>query len=175
MVVGDIAVELAIKPVSTHNKRISDFFSWRGMLVLLGTSAAASTAHLNFAASGDGQTGVWLGDVEDLWKPGKPRGRGGPWRETEVEAGQPSDPYLMRGLDKKRLKPIHECDEPATFHIEVDVLGAWQTPRQWVRYKTLTAEPGETIEHNFPRGFQAQWACLVPERATAAPATFIYE
>jgi len=69
----------------------------------------------------------------------------------------------------------HECDEPATFHIEVDVLGAWQTPRQWGRYKTLTAEPGETIEHNFPRGFQAQWACLVPERATAAPATFIYE
>ena len=34
---------------------------------------------------------------------GKPRGRGGPWLDTETQASTPSEPYLMTGYDHKQL------------------------------------------------------------------------
>ena len=75
----------SIKPVCTHNKRIVDFCSWRGMLVIAGTRVdAAEDGH--YFASTDGKTGLWFGDVDDLWKLGKPRGRGGPWLDSDVIA-----------------------------------------------------------------------------------------
>ena len=41
--------------------------------------------------------------VDDLWRLGKPRGIGGPWKNTEVKAGEPSDPYVMTAYDRKQV------------------------------------------------------------------------
>jgi hypothetical protein len=39
---------------------------------------------------------LWLGATDDVWKLGKAVGVGGPWRDSLVTAGEPSDPYLAR-------------------------------------------------------------------------------
>ena len=54
--------------------------------------------------SEDGQAALWVGAIDDIWKLGKAVGIGGPWLENEVQAGVPSDPYLMTGFDQKSLR-----------------------------------------------------------------------
>ena len=159
-----------IKPICTHNKRIADFCSWRGLLVMAGCRADAKPDGHYFQPP-DGSAGLWFGDIDDLWKMGKPRGVGGPWRETPVLAGKPGDPYLMAGYDRKTLAISHDAAEAVTFTVEVDVLGN----AAWVRYATIDAPAGRETTHAFPAGYAAHWVRLTVGRACKATATFKYE
>jgi hypothetical protein len=162
-----------MQPVCSHNKRITDFCSWRGLLVLGGVrDAALSDARV--IGSGkvpSGDAPVWVGDVDDVWRFPKPTGRGGPWHETTAEAGAPSDPYLMAGYDKKQLEVSHDVAEPVTVTVEIDPAG----DGEWFPYATLEVPSGTKIEHAFPAGYSAHWVRLVPDKACTATATFTYE
>ena len=159
----------AIKPVCTHNRRITDFCTWRGLLVLAGCrSDAPSDGHL--VKSDDGQAALWFGDIDDLWRLGKPRGIGGPWLDTAVKAGQPSDPYLMTGYDEKTLALRHDAEAEVTFTVEVDFL----RDGTWTPYATFRAAPGQTVEHAFPDGFSAHWVRITPDRDCTATAQLTY-
>ncbi|NLX97675.1 MAG: hypothetical protein GXY83_16020 [Rhodopirellula sp.] len=164
---GDVA---ALKPVCTHGKRITDFCSWRGMLVLAGVRGNAEADDHTFV-SDDGRAAVWCGDIDDLWKLGKPRGHGGPWKDTAVEAGKPSDPYLMTGFDRKRVELSHSSPQPVTVTIEVDFLrnGTWKT------YQQITVAAGKTVAHEFPDGFSAHWVRVTADQPCVATAWFVYE
>jgi len=159
-----------LKPICTHNKRITDFCSWRGMLVLAGCSASAKSDGHYFAAS-RGKVGLWFGDIDDLWKMGKPRGVGGPWKATPVEAGKASDPYLMAGYDKKTLELSQDSAQPVTFKVEVEITGQ----DFWRPYKTIEVPAGQTVTHEFPEGFSAHWVRLRASQACQATATLRYE
>ena len=152
-----------IRPITTHNRRIFDFASWRGLLVLSGNLAGAA-ADGHYLASDDGKVGLWLGNLEDLWKLGPPRGQGGPWHEAAVRAGKPSDPYLMTGYENKQVQLSHDRPAAVRFTIEVDFLanGTWHT------YQTLTVPAGQTVTHVFPDGFSAHWVRVKPT-PTARP------
>lgn len=160
----------ALKPVCTHGKRITDFCSWRGLLVLAGCRADAQPGE-HVVTSKDGEAVLWVGDVDDLWQFGKPRGTGGPWHETAVRRGQPSDPYLMTGYDRKRLALSHDAAHPVTVTIEVDPLrdGTWAT------YARLTIPPGERHTHEFSAGYAAHWVRLTTDTDCRATATFQYD
>ncbi|NUQ61726.1 MAG: hypothetical protein HUU20_04510 [Pirellulales bacterium] len=160
----------ALKPVATHGKQITDFCSWRGLLVLAGVRGSA-TADGHTFLSDDGRAAVWCGDVDDLWKLGKPRGYGGPWKDTAVEPGKPSDPYLMTGFDQKRVELSHDRGEPVSFTIEVDFLrnGNWKV------YQDLAVPADKTVEHGFPDGFSAHWVRLRADKPCKATAWFAYE
>jgi hypothetical protein len=159
-----------LKPICTHNKRISDFCSWRGMLVLTGIQAGAA-ADGHCIPAEDDQVGLWFGDVDDLWQMGKPRGRGGPWKKTHVQAGTPSDPFLMTGFDHKTLHVSHNADQSVTFVIEVDFL----RDGSWLTYQKLTVPPGQSVAHEFPDGFSAHWARLTAGVECEATAEFVYD
>jgi hypothetical protein len=156
--------------VCTHGKRITDFCSWRGLLVMAGIRADAKPDGHTFVSE-DGQAGLWCGDIDDLWRMGKPRGVGGPWQETAVEPGVPSDPYLMTGYDRKMVELFHDGDQEVTFTIQVDFLcrGTWQT------YDQIGVPPGERVTHTFPDGYSAHWVRLVVDRACKGSARFTYE
>lgn len=157
-----------MKPVASHALQITDFCTWRGLLVLAGVrSDAASDGHV----FGDGQAKLWFGAVDDLWKLGKPRGAGGPWHKTAVRANEPSDPYLMTNYDRKSLTLSHDATEAVDFTVEVDFLGNGF----WRQYAQLTVKPGETLRHEFPEGFAAHWVRLTSGRDATASATFVYE
>lgn len=157
-----------IKPVSSHSKRIVDFCTWRGLMVLSGVrSAAQNDGHV---FTGEGGAGLWFGTIDDLWKLGKPVGCGGPWRTTAVKAGKPSDPYLMTGYDRKRLTLEVDGEEPVTVTLEINF-----DHHQWHAYQTFQVAPGKKQEFAFPAGFQAHWARLTANKDCRATATFVYE
>ena len=158
-----------MRPITTHNKRINDFCSWRGLLVLAGVSAEASMDGHGFR-SDDGKTALWCGEVDDLWRMGAPRGVGGPWKATAVTAGMPSDPYLMAGYHHKMLELSHDAAQAVTFTVEVDFLA----DGSWSEYKRFTVEPGKPLQHIFPDGYAAHWVRVRADRAANATATFTY-
>jgi hypothetical protein len=158
-----------MRPICTHNKRISDFTSWRGLLVLAGVRADAVPDEHCYA-SADGKVAVWLGEVDDLWRLGAPVGTGGPWAETQVTAGQPSDPYLMAGYRTKSVALSHHAAQVVTFDLEVDITG----DNHWCLYARLPVEPGKTLTHHFPPGYSAHWVRLRTDHDTLATACFTY-
>ena len=157
-----------IKPVASHDKLIADFCTWRGLLVLSGTRASARRDGRFFS---DGQNrGLWFGAIDDLWKLGKPTGRGGPWLKSAVKAGLPSDPYLMTGYDEKRVELSHDAGASVAFEIQIDF-----DHRGFRTYQTLDVPAGRTIVHCFERGFHAHWVRVSANRDCTATAWFIYE
>ncbi len=95
-----------VRPVCTHNLAIHDFCSHNGLLLFTGIDADTESDHI--FRSADGKAAVWAGVVDDLWKLGKPRGRGGPWHNTKVQPGEPSDPVSDDRLrSEKRRHFIH--------------------------------------------------------------------
>lgn len=158
-----------IKPICTHNKRITDFCSWRGLLVLAGCRPSSVSDGHYFAATDHGP-GLWFGDIDDLWKLGKPVGVGGPWRKTPVKAGETSDPYLMAGYDRKSVELSHDASDDVTFTLLVDVAA----DGTWLPYRTIRVPAGETVLYAFPEGYAAYWVCLKTDRACTTTARFIY-
>ena len=158
------------RPIAAHARMISDYCCWAGLLVLAGTRAdARPDGHL--FRSADGRTGLWFGKIDDLWHLGKPRGVGGPWQKTAVQADRPSPAYLMTGFDRKRVEVSHDAPGDVTFTIEVDFLATGQ----WYRYATLRVPPGKTVRHEFPDGYAAHWVRLTADKACTATAWFVYE
>ena len=160
-----------VRPVSSHRFRIHDYASYRGLLIMTGLNPEASSGNPHVIVSEDGQAAVWAGVIDDLWKLGKPTGRGGPWKNTSVEAGQPSDPYLIGFYDQRSLSLSHDAAETVTFTIEVDPVGHGP----WMQYQEVTVKAGETYEHIFPDNFQARWIRFTADRDTRATAWLTYE
>ena len=157
-----------IKPACSHRKLIADLCTWRGLLVISGTKTNAQPDGHYFAGKSAG--GLWMGKIDDLWKLGKPVGRGGPWQRTRVRAGQPSDPYLMTGYDKKRLELAHDAATKVSFTLEVDFSHCG-----FACYQKIAVPDGKKVVYQFPAGFHAHWARLTTDKDCAATATFVYE
>jgi hypothetical protein len=147
-----------VRPIASHLRIVPDFCYWRGLFVMAGDQADN--------ASGQPQSGLWFGNVDDLWSFGKPAGWGGVWRRTSVAAGDISDPFLMTGFDQKSLHLVSNDTRALSVAVEVDVLGdgSWQT------HRTLRVEPHGYVHHVFPDGYSAHWLRLravSPGRVTA--------
>ncbi len=160
-----------IRPVASHAFRIHDYASYRGMLIMTGVDPVLGKSNHHIIRSADGRAAVWAGVIDDLWKLGKPVGKGGPWKDTPVRAGEPSDPYLIAFYDKRTLSLSHDSDEPVTFRVEVEPVGHGP----WMKYQEISVPPGQTVEHTFPDSFQARWVRLVADRSTVATAWLVYE
>ncbi|HHX39794.1 MAG TPA: sulfatase, partial [Armatimonadetes bacterium] len=157
-----------IKPVCTHNRRIFDFCTWRGLMVLSGVRAGAEPDGHIFRSS-DGRVALWFGHIDDLWQLGKPVGKGGPWLQTPVSPGEPSDPYLMTGYDRKRLDLSHGAETEVVFQIEVDA-----DHHAWHAYQEVRVPAGQVVTHHFPEGYSAHWIRFRVDRPCRATAILTY-
>ncbi len=158
-----------VRPIATHGLKIQDYCSYRGLLVMTGISGGRGNPHLR--RSNDGRANVWVGVVDDLWRLGKPRGKGGPWLHTPIKKNEPSDPYLMTGYDRKRLELSNEGSLSAKFTLEADVTGEGK----WMPVKEFILKPGEGDRHDFPDWFQAYWVRLISNQDTTATAQLSYD
>jgi hypothetical protein len=156
-----------LRPVTTHNRRIKDYASYRGLMVMSGLRRDAEGEHI--VRSSDGQTALWVGAVDDLWKFGKVRGTGGPWQDSAVKAGVPSDPYLFTGYDRKRL--TLSADKAVGITVEADVTGTGL----WVTYQRFEVKPGEALSHTFPPSFGAYWLRVIADQDATATAQLVYD
>jgi hypothetical protein len=156
-----------IRPICTHGKRIIDFCSWRGLLVMSGVrESAQADGHVFRGPDG---LALWLGDVDDLWAMGKPVGYGGPWLDTPVAAGQASDPYLMAGYDDKTLTLSHDAEAAVT--ITVQVMAGFDV---WHDYASILVPSGMEKSHSFPTGFSAHWIRVIADTDCRATAQLVY-
>ena len=158
-----------VRAVATHGGRIHDYCSYRGMLVLSGVDAAAGVSE-HIVRSEDGQAALWVGVVDDLWAFGKSRGQGGPWKDTAVKAGEPSDAYLMTGFDKKRLTLSHSGAEPVSVTLELDITGTGV----WRKCETYRVDPGKPLQVALD-DVRAYWLRVTADRACKATAWLVYE
>ncbi len=167
-IVGKPPLYTKMRPITTHNKQISDFASWNGLLVLAGLKSGAKASDHVYKTK-DGKTSLWLGGIDDLWKLGKPVGIGGPWKNSEVKSGVASDPYLMTGYDKKTLELTADQDCMITLEIDVDHWTGFH------HYKTFAVKAGKKLTYRFPKGFSAHWARVISDKDCKATAWFIYK
>ncbi|WP_316812031.1 hypothetical protein [Pedobacter heparinus] len=155
---------IALRPITTHNKKIVDFCTWRGLLVLSGTKKEAGPDGNYF---GNQANGLWYGGVDDLWKMGKAVGEGGVWKNTIVKAKEPSLPYLMTGYDQKKVAITADKDVDITLEVDFDLTGFHQ-------YKTFSVKAGQTINYEFPKGFSAHWVRGISNKDCSATILFRY-
>ncbi|GAB6008746.1 hypothetical protein [Dysgonomonas reticulitermitis] len=158
-----------IRPVSSHNFRIHDYASYRGLLVLSGLNADANN-NSHIIRSADGKAMVWAGAIDDLWTLGKPVGYGGPWKNTQVKEGIASDPFLIGFYDKKELVLSHNHSSDVVFTLEVNPIGHGS----WINYKQISVKVGELLKYDFPDNFQARWIRIVANKDCKASAEFRY-
>ena len=142
-----------IRPVSSHNLRINDYASYRGMLVLSGVTPEEGKDNPHVIISNDKKAAIWVGVIDDLWKLGKPVGQGGPWKDTDVKSGEPSDPYLIGFYDKRELTLSHNSKKDVIFTVEVDPTGNGD----WMEYTAFSVKSGESFKHQFSGDFEARW------------------
>ena len=159
-----------IRPISSHNLRVTDYGGYRGLFLMSGIKPDAP-AEEHILRSDDGQAALWAGAVDDLWKLGKPRGEGGPWLKTKVKAGQPSDPYLLWGYDKRTLTLRQNGAKTATLKVELDLTGTGL----WVTYKQAKLAAGDEFKIEFEPAVQARWLRVTADAACTATAQLRYE
>jgi hypothetical protein len=160
-----------IRPIASHNFRVFDYTSYRGMLILTGIDPLAAKGNPHIITSNDGKAVVWAGVIDDLWKLGKPVGEGGPWKNSAVKAGEASDPYLIGFYDQRSLSLSHDSQVPVSFKIEVEPIGHGP----WMLYQTVTVKPGQIFKLIFPGTFQSRWIRFVADKECKATAWLKYE
>ena len=158
-----------IRPVTTHNRRVHDYCSYRGLLVMTGIAEGVQSPRI--VRSADGRAAVWVGVVDDLWELGRRRGTGGPWLETLVAPGVPSDPYLMTGYERKTLALRHDGPASVAIDAQIDVSGdgLWQT------YRRFDVTAGKGLTYRFPDAFAACWIRFATMTECRATALLTYE
>ncbi len=155
-----------VKPICQHPRTIPDYCSFRGLLVLGGNETTPNQD--NNPVAGQPQSGIWFGKTDDLWSWGKPAGWGGPWWQSAVRKGEPSDPYLMTGYGDKVAQ--FSTDRAAAFDIEIDFAGTGE----WKRYEGVPVGSGGYAYHVFPRAFSAHWVRFVPQADCRATVVLLY-
>ncbi|MFN3241583.1 MAG: hypothetical protein ACE37K_08735 [Planctomycetota bacterium] len=157
-----------LRPIATHRFQVHDFCGYRGLLVVSGVASDAPASNPHVLRSDDGRCALWAGAIDDLWQLGKPRGRGGPWRDHEVAADVPSEPFLMSGFDHKELTV--SADRAVTMVAELDVTG----DGRWVRFRRYRLQPDQPITDVLPRELTAYWIRFRVDRSCTATAQLRY-
>jgi len=159
------------RAVATYNRNIHDYCSYRGLFMMSGVATGAPAGNKHLMRSDDGRVALWVGAIDDVWKLGKPRGAGGPWKTTDVKSGVPSDPFLMTGYDRKTLMLSHDSTTAVKLRIECDITGTGL----WVPYQEFEVSAGQTLTHEFPPAYSAYWLRAVSTADCRATAQLRYE
>jgi len=160
-----------IRPISSHNYQIHDYASYRGLLVMTGINPETAKDNSHIIVSDDKKAYLWVGVIDDLWKMGKPTGKGGPWKDTSVKAYEASDPYLIGFYNNKQLTLSHDMNEDVSFTIEVEPVGHGP----WMKYKEVTVKAGEEYNYQFPGSFQSRWIRFNSDKDCVATAWLVYD
>jgi hypothetical protein len=146
-----------IRPISTHRLQLYDVAGYRGMLLISGADPQYSGKNPHIFKSEDGQIALWAGVVDDLWKLGKPTGKGGPWTQSTVSKGAISDPYLFGGYDQRNLSLTNHGSEKLVIRIELDPAGS----DDWHTFRDVELAPGQGFSHQFDPRMTGKWIRFV--------------
>jgi len=158
-----------VRPIASHPFLIHDFVAWRGLLVFSGLRPDAIASD-HVIRDADGEAGVWVGDIDDLWRLGRPTGVGGPWADSEVEAGVPSDPYLLSAYPYRSLKASHHSGETIEFDIQLDATGTGH----WHTWRSVSIPKETEVGISLPPELEAYWLRAVSSADCRATVRLTY-
>ncbi len=166
---GDFA---KVRAVSSPVLPIADYASWRGLLALAvegGERPETSDGGPRIIDMPQKELSLWLGATDDVWKLGKAVGVGGPWMNTKVAAGIPSDPYLANGYDAKSIAMEADRDVEVTLEADPSGDGVWYPVGSW------KIAAGVRREVRLPAHLNASWLRVKSSADAVATAQFVYE
>ena len=156
-----------INPIARHLKMVVDFTEWNDNLVI----AANDASLMQNPFLGRAQSNLWFGKFEDLLVMGKPAGWGGVWNKENIKAGEPSEPFMCCGFNKRVLHISHNNDNDVLFTLEIDKNGK----NIWEKYTTVGVPAHGYNYFIIPENLNACWIRLIADcDADAVTAYFHY-
>lgn len=146
-----------IEPIARYIDTITDAAVFNGKFVL-GTNNMSFHKGA-FPNAGQPQSCLKLGDMEDIWRGGKPTGKGYLWYKEAVTSGTASDPILIRGYDKKSIQILNGSASAMNVAIRlIDYSDSYTLA-------TVAVAAGAFVTYQIPSGVCADWLRLVPDAA----------
>lgn len=146
-----------LEPICTYLKMPVDYCWWNGRLVISRDDTSTTGGN---SWAGQSHSAPWFGQFSDLDQWGPPAGFGGPWRNDDISAGVPSDPFLVAGFQTRLLHLKNGGKEPVKF--DVQVLTAAATG--WTSSTSISVPAGGYVWRLLEQG-PALWARLIPDVA----------
>ena len=167
-----------VTPRSAYLKVIGDFTRWQDRLVF-GCDDTAKSEFLNkrpakgaLAGPGQSQSNLWFTALDAPDKLGPAIGRGSVWVDEPVQAGVPSDPFLLGGFAKRAVQLQHDSTAATTFSLEIDAQGDGQW-KSWSEVSLKADEATRWVE--IPATVAGAWIRAKANRDVAkASVTFQY-
>ena len=160
-----------IRPVASHDMKVTDYASYRGLLVMSGVDLSKVNDDPHVVVSEDGKLGLWVGAIDDLWRLGRPTGHGGPWIDEAVKKGVPSDPYLIWAYRNRNLLLKNKGTQGVRITVQTDPTG----DGDWVDYTVVEVQPSEEFSMNLPDEMMARWIRFVADDDCIATAWLEYQ
>ena len=82
---------------------------------------------------------------------------GGPWSDTPVTAGVPSDPYLLTAYPNRSLTASHHSGGTIEFTLQLDATGTGR----WHTWRRLSIPPKTDVGISLPPELEAYWLRVV--------------
>ena len=167
-----------VTPRSAYLKVIGDFTRWQDRLVF-GCDDTAKSEFLNkrpakgaLAGPGQSQSNLWFTALDAPDKLGPAIGRGSVWVDEPVQAGVPSDPFLLSGFAKRAVQLQHDGTAATTFSLEIDERGNGQ----WKAWREVALKADEATRWvEIPATVAGAWIRAKANRDVAkASVTFQY-
>ena len=167
-----------VTPRSAYLKVIGDFTRWQDRLVF-GCDDTAKSEFLNkrpakgaLAGPGQSQSNLWFTALDAPDKLGPAIGRGSVWVDEPVQAGVPSDPFLLAGFAKRAVQLQHDGAAATKFTLEIDERG----DGQWKSWREVSLKADETTQWvEIPATVAGPWIRAKADRDVAkASVTFQY-
>ena len=167
-----------VTPRSAYLKVIGDFTRWQDRLVF-GCDDTAKSEFLNkrpakgaLAGPGQSQSNLWFTALDAPDKLGPAIGRGSVWVDEPVQAGVPSDPFLLGGFAKRAVLLGHDGTAATKFTLEIDAQGDGQW-KSWADVALKADEATRWVE--IPATVAGAWIRAKADRDVAkASVTFQY-
>lgn len=155
-----------IRPIATHLRYVPDFAMWNDKLVL----AADDASIMQNPTTGQSQSNLWFGKVDELkqWGPGF--AFGGPWLGDAVKANTPSDAYLFAGFESRllHLAARDGANLEVTVEVSNDGLSDWKT------LTTIAVPKAGYSFHRFADDVEGEWVRFRIPRDETISAYFHY-
>ena len=167
-----------VTPRSAYLKVIGDFTRWQDRLVF-GCDDTAKSEFLNkrpakgaLAGPGQSQSNLWFTALDAPDKLGPAIGRGSVWVDEPVQAGVPSDPFLLAGFAKRAVQLQHDGAAATKFTLEIDAQG----DGQWKAWREVALKADEATRWvEIPADVPGAWIRAKADRDIAkASVTFQY-
>ncbi|MCD6354161.1 MAG: hypothetical protein J7L95_01285, partial [Prolixibacteraceae bacterium] len=165
-----------IRPRSAYLKVIGDFTRWNDKLVF-GCDDSAQKEFLNkrkqkgnIEGPGQSNSNLWFTSPEKPDELGPNTASGAVWLNEQVNANEPSEPFLFAGWQKRCAWIQNEGTTTVDFVFEVNKAGN----QTWNKLRTVSLQPGKTKEIEFSKKETGEWIRVTAKSNTTATVNFNY-